>query len=215
MATATQHSDNSPRSSKTAAQQNQQKTNNSGRENGSGYGQGAMIGAAAAGLLAGLAATIGRKAAVQAVSSLSGDWFEVLKAEHEAARKLFDRIEATENSQTTKRAMLMMQLKHALAKHAFEEENVIYPTLRDHGNAESADHLNYEHGYVKQFLFDLDHMQRNTSAWLDKVRKFRAEIEKHMREEEETIFPALHARLGEKTNAELSSAVTREGFKLA
>ncbi len=68
---------------------------------------------------------------------------------------------------------------------------------------------------MKQFLFDLEHMPRNTSAWLEKVRTFRADIEKHMREEEEVIFPPLRAKLGEKSNAELASALTREGFKLA
>ena len=209
MATIAPKNSNSPRRSGKEA--------NPEREGSSahGYGQGAMIGAAAAGLLAGLAATVGRKAAVQAVSAFAGDWFDMLKAEHQAARKIFDRIEATENSQTTRRAMLLMQLKHALAKHAFEEENVIYPTLRDHGAAEHADHLNHEHGYVKQALFDLEHMPRNTSAWLEKTRSFRAELERHMREEEEVIFPPLREKLGDKTNAELASALTREGFKLA
>lgn len=183
--------------------------------NGSGYGQGAVIGAAAAGLLAGLAATIGRKAAIQAASTFTGDWLDVLKAEHQAARRLFDKLEATDNSQTTKRAMLLAQLKHALAKHAFEEENLIYPTLRDHGDTEQADHLNHEHGYVKQFLFDLGHMPRNSSAWLDKLRKFRTQIEQHMREEEDVIFPKLHERIGKATNGELSGALAREGYKLA
>ncbi len=179
------------------------------------FGQGALIGAAAAGLMLGLAATIGRRAAVQAGTMLKGDWLETLKAEHQAALRLFDRIEATSEHQTTKRALLLMQLKHALAKHAFEEENVIYPALRDHGEGDEADHLNHDHGYVKQFLFDLAHCPSNSPAWIDKARAFRAELEKHIREEEETIFPALHARLDQQHNSELTTAVAKEGFKLA
>lgn len=188
------------------------------RSNGhdkAGFGQGALIGAAAAGLMLGLAATIGRKAATQAAMALKGDWLETLKAEHQSALKLFDKIEATTNHQTTKRNMLLMQLKHALAKHAFEEENVIYPALRDHGEGDEADHLNHDHGYVKQFLFDLDHCPTNSPQWLEKARAFRAELEKHIREEEETIFPALHARLDQQHNHELTTAVAKEGFKLA
>ena len=179
------------------------------------YGQAAIIGAAAAGLLAGLAMSVGRRAAVQAVSAMSGDWFESIKAEHRSALKLFDKIEATTDRQTTKRTMLLMQLKHALVKHAFEEENVLYPALRDHQERDDADHLNHDHGYVKQFLFDLEHMSRGTSAWLDMVHEFRAALEKHVREEEDKIFPQLHAQLNREENAVLTAALYREGFKLA
>ncbi len=204
---------------KSSATQHEKSDRPSNGANGNGhdhaFGTGAMVGAAAAGLIAGLAATIGRKAAVQAVSAFSGDWFDSIKAEHQAARKIFDKLEATENSQTAKRGLLLMQLKHALAKHAFEEENVLYPSLRDHGDPDQADHLNHEHGYVKQYLFDLEHMPRNNRAWTDKIVEFRAELEKHMREEEESIFPSLHEKLGPKGNGELSAAFNREGFKLA
>ena len=189
-----------------------------GAMNGTGersFSQSALIGAAAAGLMLGLAATLGRRAATQAALALKGDWLEALKAEHQAALKLFDRIEATTSHQTTKRHLLLMQLKHALAKHAFEEENVIYPALRDHGEEDEADHLNHDHGYVKQFLFDLEHCPAGSPKWLDKARAFRAELEKHMREEEETIFPALHARLDKAHNHELTTAIAKEGFKLA
>ena len=180
-----------------------------------GFGQATILGAAAAGLLAGLAATIGRKVAVQAANALTGDWLDSLKTEHKAALKLFDKLEATSNSQTTKRNLLLMQLKHALAKHAFEEENIVYPALRDHAERAEADHLNHDHGYVKQYLYDLSHMSKNTSGWLDKVREFRAELTKHIREEEDDIFPTLHTSLGKTGNAELTTAMNREGFKLA
>jgi iron-sulfur cluster repair protein YtfE (RIC family) len=174
-----------------------------------------MIGIAAAGMPAGLAAAVGRKAVVQAASALSGDWFETLRTEHKLAFAIFDKIEASKDTQTTKRAMLLMQLKHALAKHAFEEENVIYPALRDHDEREEADHLNHDHGYVKQFLYELTTLPKNSSGWLAKVREFRAALERHVREEEETIFPALQARLSAQENGRLTSAMNREGFKLA
>lgn len=181
----------------------------------SGYSQGAMLGMAAAGMLAGLVATVGRKAMVQGVSALSGDWFEALKTEHKMALAVFDKLEATKDSQTTKRAFLLMQLKHALSKHAFQEENVIYPALRDHDERDEADHLNHDHGYVKQFLYELTMLPKNSPAWLAKLREFRAALEKHVREEEDTIFPALQARLSAEENSQLTTAMNKEGFKLA
>ena len=51
--------------------------------------------AAAAGVLAGIAATVGRKAAVQGMAAMTGNWDEMLKAEHQAVLALFDKLEAT------------------------------------------------------------------------------------------------------------------------
>lgn len=189
--------------------------NRSEANRSNGLSQGAVIGIAAAGVIAGLVASVGRKAMVQGVSALSGDWFEALKNEHKMALAIFDKLEATKDSQTTKRAILLMQLKHALSKHAFQEENTIYPALRDHDEREEADHLNHDHGYVKQFLYELTMLPKNSPAWLPKLGEFRAALEQHVREEEDTIFPALQARLSAEENSQLTLAMNKEGFKLA
>jgi hemerythrin superfamily protein len=171
--------------------------------------------AAAVGVMAGLAATVGRKVAVQGLAAMSGDWFEELKAEHQAVLLLFDKLEATSSAQTTKRSMLLTQIKHALSKHAFEEENVIYPALRDAGEMELANQLNQEHGMVKQYLYDLGNMPRDDSRWLPKAAELRRDLEKHMTEEEARIFPAFKARMSGEQNTKLTTALNREGFKLA
>lgn len=171
--------------------------------------------AAAAGVLAGLAATVGRKAAVQAVSALSGDWLDTLKNEHRAAMAIFDKIEATTDEQAIRRMTLLTQLKHALSKHAFQEENVVYPAIRDLGDKEEADKLNHEHGYVKQYLYDLENMPRDDVRWLAKIAEFRRDLKQHVREEEDRIFPALRMRLSPDQNAKVSAALNKAGFKLA
>lgn len=179
-----------------------------------GTGQMIAIGAAA-GVAAGLAANLLRKAAVQAPTVFAGNWDEALAAEHAAALKIFDLIEATGDQATARRSFLLMQLKHAVGKHAFQEENVIYAMMRDHGLTEAADHLNHGHGYVKQFFFDLTEMPKNDPAWLPKVKAFRAMIEEHMREEEDTLFPDLRGKLSPEQNKHVTAAMNKEGFKLA
>ncbi|MFS0738087.1 hemerythrin domain-containing protein [Sphingomonas sp. 1P06PA] len=179
-------------------------------------GTGRMVGAAAAGLVAGLAATVGRKMAVQAVSvGLSADWAEALANEHKAALAIIDEIQATDMKQTAKRGTLLVQLKHALGKHAVEEENIVYCALRDQNDAAHADSLNHDHGYVKQYLYDLEKMPHHEPAWMAKLVEFRGALEKHMREEEDEIFPALKARLSDDQNAEISRGIQREGLALA
>lgn len=197
------------------ATQAKPRTPSKSKPQSAGRSTGAIIASAAAGLAIGLMANLGRKAAVQAPTVLAGQWDEALAAEHAAVMTLFDTLQATGDRNTTKRAMLLMQLKHALAKHALEEENVIYPALRDAGQIDQADHLNHDHGYVKQFLYDLENMPKDSPAFLAKVAEFRTAVQQHALEEENTIFPALKARLTDDQNKALTFAMNREGFKLA
>lgn len=177
-------------------------------------GNGLAIGLAA-GVAAGLAASLLRKAAVQAPTAFAGNWDEALAAEHKAALKVFDLLEATDDSATGRRTVLLTQLKHAIGKHAFQEENVVYATMRDRGFIEAADHLNHDHGYVKQYFFDLGEMAKDDPAWLPKLREFRTMIETHMREEEDELFPAMRAKLSAEENRHVTAAMNKEGLKLA
>lgn len=176
---------------------------------------GLAVGAAAAGLVAGLAANFVRKAIVQGPTALAGQWDEALAAEHAATLLIFDKLEQTDDGQAAKRTVLLTQLKHALAKHALQEENAVYAALRDHSQTEDADHLNHDHGYVKQFLYDLTILPRGNPAWLGKVREFRVLIERHMHEEETEIFPRMRAALSEQENKDLTIAMNKEGLKIA
>ncbi len=176
---------------------------------------GVIAGAATAGAAIGVLAMLGRKAAVQAPTALAADWVAALTAEHKAVLKIFDALEATESRNTTKRAILLTQLKHALAKHDVEEGNVVYPALREAGRTEEADHLTKDHGYVKQYLYELDNMPRDSAEFPAKLRKFRADLEKHMTEEETDLFPSLRAQLSDEKNKALAAAMNKEGFKVA
>lgn len=176
---------------------------------------GAFIGAAAIGVAAGLAANLGRKAVIQGVTAAAGDWMEGLKAEHRATLAVFDALEKTDDRHVRRRGMLLMQLKHALSKHAFQEENVVYPAMRQHGQIDAADSLSHDHAYVKQYLFELTELAKDSPAWMTKVRAFRIDLEKHIREEEDELFPALHRALGEAGNTHVTLAMNKEGFKIA
>jgi hemerythrin superfamily protein len=182
---------------------------------GGGGSAGVLAGAALAGAAIGIAANVGRKLFVQFAGAASGDWFDALKAEHQLTRGIFDKIEATDDSQGMVRSVLLMKLKYALAKHANEEENVVYPALREANMAHDADALNGEHGYVKTYLYELETIANTSPEWLARVRDFRTMIEEHMRMEEEEVFPAFRKLLSEEQNARLTSMMNKEGFKMA
>lgn len=176
---------------------------------------GVLVGAAVAGAAVGFAANMGRKLLVQMSSSAGGDWVEALTTEHEMALAIFDKIEATSDDQTMMRSHLLAKLKYALTKHALEEENVVYPALRQANLTHEADELSSEHGYVKTYLYELETMANDSPEWLARVRDFRSMIEEHMREEENDIFPRFRSRLSDEQNAKLTSMVNKEGFKFA
>ena len=186
-----------------------------GRTNWFNGSNGKLLGAVAAGAALGFAANLGRKFAVQAMSGASGDWFEAIKTEHRMAVAIFDKIEATRDDQTTQRMLLLAKLKYALGKHAIEEEDVVYPALRDAAQKEAADKLNHDHGYIKTYLYELLNMPKDSPAWIAKVREFRTLVEEHVREEEDDIFPAFRAQMSDEQNDKLTTLLNKEGFSHA
>ena len=176
---------------------------------------GVLVGAAVAGAALGLAANMGRKLFVQMASASSGDWMDALITEHNMALAIFDKIEETDDGQTGQRSALLAKLKYALSKHAIQEEMVIYPALRQANEAEEADHLGEDHGYVKTYLYELETMPKDDPQWIARVRDFRTMIEEHMREEENDVFPAFRNKLSDDQNAKITTMMNKEGFKFA
>ena len=174
----------------------------------------ALIGA---GIGAGLAliGTAGRKLAAQAPTALAGNWDKALALEHKTTLALFDKLRDTEPQANARRSMLLTQLKHSLGKHAMEEENAIYAAMRVAGLREEADALNHDHGYVKQYLYELHDLTKEYSAFQAKLAKFRADIEAHMKREEDDLFPRLKQALDETASSTLTRRMNQEGLKLA
>jgi hemerythrin superfamily protein len=220
MATRTQ-TRNSNRSSSTRSRSSEQagSSNSSGSQNRSafswGESAGPLLGAALAGVAIGFAANYGRKALMQGMEAAAGDWDEILAAEHDMTLAIFDKMLATDETQTFKRKMLLMKLTHALDKHAHQEEMVVYPALREANEAVSADQLEGEHGYIKTFIYELNEMGPDSSSWLEKVREFRALVSRHAHMEEEEVFPAFKNGMSEEQNARITSLVNRDGFWMA
>ena len=180
-----------------------------------GDNAGPLLGAALAGAAIGFAANYGRKFMMQGLESYAGDWDDILAAEHEMALAIFDKMLATDETQTWKRSMLLMKLTHALDKHAHQEEMVVYPALREANMAVDADQLEGEHGYIKTFIYELKNMGPSAPNWLEKVREFRALVSKHAHMEEEEVFPAFKQNMTDEQNRKVTGLVNADGFWMA
>ena len=180
-----------------------------------GENAGPLLGAALAGVAIGFAANYGRKALMQGMEAAAGDWDEILAAEHDMPLTIFDKMLATDETQTFKRKMLLMKLTHALDKHAHQEEMVVYPALREANETTDADTLEGEHGYIKTYIYELNEAGPDSPTWLEKVREFRALVSRHAHMEEEEVFPRFKQDLDAEQNAHITSLVNRDGFWMA
>ncbi len=184
-----------------------------------GQGGSSILGSSVKGLLltAGVAAiaNLGRKMAVQAPTAMAQDWCEGLILEHKATLAVIDKLEQLAPDQSERRALLLMNLKHMITKHAMQEENVIYPVLSQGENGEAAKSLNSEHGEVKAMLYELGHMDKGDPAFSETLGRLRSALEEHMREEEDELFPALRERLSDEENKKLSREMNMAGLMLA
>ncbi len=171
--------------------------------------------AGAVGFAVGMGALAARKVAMQATTAIAGDWFATLKAEHKLVEKLFDAVNATEESDTDKREALRAKIAYALTKHALEEETVVYPALRNADQEMAAKHLAAEHFDIKTYLHDLAETPGDDPRWMATMRELQTLVKAHVAEEEQTIYPTFHARMTKEQNAHLTTAMNHEGLKLA
>jgi hemerythrin superfamily protein len=176
---------------------------------------GSLAGVAAAGAAIAVAANLGRKFAIQGMSARKGNWADSLAAEHDAVLALFDKMLATSGGQTMQRKMLLMKLGHALDKHAYAEEHVVYPALREANDTSDAEEMETEHGEVKEFLYRLQHMELDAPNWLGTIREFRESVDAHARMEEEQVFPRLRGEIDDELDARITKEVNKAGFMMA
>ena len=176
---------------------------------------GAIAGAALGGAALAMAANLGRKFLTQAMSASQGNWADSLAAEHDAVLTLFDKMLATDDSQTVQRKMMLMKLGFALDKHAYAEEHVVYPALREANDRADAENLETEHGEVKEFLYRLNHMSADDPAWVETVQQFRNSVEAHAKMEEDEVFPRLRSEIDEELDARITKEVNKAGFMMA
>lgn len=176
---------------------------------------GAIAGAALGGAALMIAANLGRKFLTQALSGSGGNWADRLAAEHDAVLAIFDKMRATDETQTMQRRMLLMKLGYALDRHAYAEEHVVYPALREANDTADAKELETEHGEVKEFLYRLHHMELDDPAWIDTVTDFRNAVRVHAKMEEEQVFPRLRSAIDEDLDARLTKEVNKAEFMMS
>jgi hemerythrin superfamily protein len=117
------------------------------------------------------------------------DIYEVLKEDHDEARRLLDALDETGDDEGDKRARRYAEFKIDLMMHQHVEESVFYNSLKDieETRDDALEAIN-EHHVVDTLLEELDDMPKEGDEWRAKFGVLKELVEHHMREEEEEFF---------------------------
>jgi hemerythrin superfamily protein len=159
---------------------------------------------AAAGLLAATAlsplAPVSAQTQPMATPPLPGgapDVIALLENEHREALATIDKIVAS--TDPAERTHLLKKLADALTIHNANEENIVYPAIRDaaHLPGDAAE-LYHQQDESKVVIAQMMAMAKDSSEFTDTARKLRAALTAHIHKEETVDFPAVRAAVGPK-----------------
>jgi hemerythrin superfamily protein len=137
------------------------------------------------------------------------DAITLLKQDHKAVKKLFRQFEkATQPAQQRK---LAGEIITELAVHAAIEEQLFYPAVRKEvpDTEDTVLESLEEHHVVKWVLSELEDMEPDDERFKPKLTVLIENVEHHMQEEEEELFPEVRKTLKRKALSELGDAMEK------
>ena len=117
------------------------------------------------------------------------DALSLLKDDHQKMRKLLDELESTTERGVKTREELFSRIKGELTVHEIIEEEIFYPTLKQHPKAKEIVLEGYEEHHVVDLLMsELEGLDVTDETWGAKALVMKENIEHHIEEEEGEMF---------------------------
>ena len=116
------------------------------------------------------------------------DIYKSIIADHEIQRSLSEQLSNKKNSDDF--PALWKELKQELEVHASMEERYFYkPLISSDATQEDARHGMHEHHEIEEAIEKVEDKEMGSEAWFKAIDKLKHEVEHHLDEEEEDIFP--------------------------
>jgi hemerythrin-like domain-containing protein len=117
------------------------------------------------------------------------DAISLLKADHVKVKGILRELEPTTERAEKTRTELFSKLKTELTVHEIIEEEIFYPTLKQHPKAKDIVLEGYEeHGVVDTLMGELEALPVDDETWGAKASVMIENIEHHIEEEEGEMF---------------------------
>ena len=112
---------------------------------------------------------------------------EMLRGEHRAVEELFEQFGSAKAS--SQKRKIFEEIADALAVHATIEEKHFYPAVKEKATEDLLLEAVEEHLEIKRVIADLLGMDPSDDAFEAKVKVLQDDVEHHVEEEEEELFP--------------------------
>ena len=117
------------------------------------------------------------------------DAITLLKRDHDKVKGILDELEPTTERAIKTRTELFATLKSELTVHEIIEEEIFYPTLKQHPKARDIVLEGYEeHGVVDTIMGELEGLSVEDETWGAKAKVMIENIRHHIEEEEGEMF---------------------------
>ena len=151
-------------------------------------------------------------------SLLSGgerDVLDLLKEDHRRVDGHFQKVKSAEDAN---HEAVFRKIKGELDLHAHVEESIFYPHLMQAGTEKLKKIVREgveEHAQVKTLLVELSELKGTDKVFKAKLKVLMENVEHHVKEEEDEMFPIVEDELSEETLVKLAEQIEKEKAKVA
>jgi hemerythrin superfamily protein len=136
------------------------------------------------------------------------DAIELLKADHDEVRNLFEQFrQAHEAEDSDRMKELQQQIFSELETHTRIEEEIFYPAVREADEeelGETVDEGVQEHHVVKVLMREIESVS-GEETYIAKMKVLMENVEHHAEEEETDMFPDVREKMGQERLEELGA----------
>ena len=124
------------------------------------------------------------------------DALSLLKKDHDLVKDIFKKIEGTDDQE--EKTSLFEQFMDEISVHERIEEEIFYPALQKLPNAkEDVMEAFEEHHVVDMIVTEMD-VETDDEKWDAKFTVMKENVEHHIKDEEEKLFPKAEKLLGDE-----------------
>lgn len=134
--------------------------------------------------------------------------FKLLKEDHKRVAKLFKEIESAGERAIKTKQNLFDELRTELTQHMELEETEVYPVLEEQDKTKDmALEGIEEHAVCKRLIEEIGAEEAGSEVWEAKIKVLKENVEHHVDEEEEEMFPDAEKALPKEILEALGAAI--------
>lgn len=115
---------------------------------------------------------------------------ELLKEDHRKVKKLLEQGDDTTENAVKTRTEVLEKIKSEMQIHETIEEEIFYPALKEHSKTKDLTLEAYEeHHVVDTIMAELEGVEPSDETWMAKFAVMKENLEHHITEEEDELFP--------------------------